>query len=246
MNIIICEDNSLYLNKIYNISYEFLKNNNISGSVKAFNTYTNTINYIKTLPDYTNLLYILDIDLGSEKNGIVLGREIRQLDKYKGEMIFVTAYTHQMSNVFKYKLKVLDFIDKGFNLEKDLLDSLKAYSYINKSSLSHEKLSIKDGIKTYNIDPNDIILVETDKSSKKIIITCSCKVITARITLKEFLKLSPKFFMQIHRCCVVNTKHITKMAYENKILFLSLTNDNKQAVSKRREKQVKECTTLSL
>lgn len=244
MKIIICEDNTKYIDKIYTTIDSFLKEKNISYTIYTFNDYTETLNFIKKINDYNHCLYILDIDLGAGKNGITLGREIRNIDSYKGEIIFVTGYTHQMSNIFKYKLKVLDFIDKGFNLEKDLIESLKTYLSINKNNLNVKKITIKDGIKCYNIDPESIIFAETDKTSKKIVITCTDQTITARISLKEFSTIVPNYFLQIHRCCIINKKHVLNLRYIEKNLYVILSNNIKQPVSKRREKKVRECIIL--
>lgn len=245
MNVIICDDNIKYTNKVYDIISSILKENNIESSIYVFNNYNETLNFIKKIDNYNKWLYILDIDLGSRESGITLGREIRRLDSYKGDIIYITGYTHQMSNIFKYKLKVLDFIDKGFNLEKDISESLKAYITINKKTLNSKKITIKDGIKCYQIYPENIIFVETDKFSKKIIITCTNQIITARISLKDFINIAPHYFIQIHRCCIVNKKHILSFEYIDRTFYVLLSNNTKQPVSKRREKKVKECTTLS-
>lgn len=244
MKILICDDNIKYTNKVYNIIKSILKEHNIEHSICVFNDYNEALNFIKKIDNYDKWLYILDIDLGSRNNGITLGREIRRLDSYKGDIIYITGYTHQMSNIFKYKLKVLDFIDKGFNLEKDISESLKAYITINKHTLNTKKITIRDGIKCYEIDPENIIFIETDKSSKKIIITCINQIITARISLKDFINIAPHYFIQIHRCCIVNKKHILSAKYIDRTFYILLSNNTKQPVSKRREKKVKECTIL--
>jgi two-component system response regulator AgrA len=115
LNIVICEDKQQNIKEISRIVKTFFEDKGLEFSINAFNNFEEAIDYIKSLHSYEDCLYILDIDLKQDKNGLMLGREIRNLDEYKGEMIYVTAYVHQMYSVFKYKLKILDFIDKGYN-----------------------------------------------------------------------------------------------------------------------------------
>lgn len=244
MNVIMCDDNKKYIELVEKIVKKFMLDNEIEGHINTFNRYNDALDYVKGLSSYEDCLYILDIDLSYDKTGIILGKAIREVDDYQGEMIFVTGYTHQISNIFKYKLKVLDFIDKGYNLEKDLLECLSAYVKIHKKCEEKKTILIKDGIKTYYLDANEIIFVETDKSAKKIIITCLDKVISSRITLKDFLEIATNDFIQIHRCVVVNKHHIKETREEEGTLYIHLTNNIEQAVSKRREKEIKSCIML--
>lgn len=244
MHVIICDDNKKYIELLEKIVKSFFLDHEIKVEINSFSKYNDALEYVKGLSSYENCIYILDIDLSYDKTGIILGKAIREIDDYKGEMIFVTGYTHQISNIFKYKLKVLDFIDKGYNLEKDLTECLNAYLDIHKKRDKDKRFLIKDGIKTYYLNPEEIIFVETDKASKKIIITCLDKIISSRITLKDFLEIATEDFIQIHRCVVINKFHIKYTREVEGSLYIDLTNNFEQVVSKRREKEVKSCITL--
>ena len=56
-------------------------------------------------------LYFLDIDLKSNKNGIVLAKEIREYDP-RGFIVFVTSHSEMSYITFQYKVEALDFILK--------------------------------------------------------------------------------------------------------------------------------------
>lgn len=243
MNIIICEDRPEYIKEIVRIVKDFLAEEDIEGNIKYFDKYVETINYIKSLTSYEDCLYILDIGLKEDKNGLMLGREIREIDEYKGEMIYITAYIHQVNNVFKYKLRILDFIDKGYNLENDLKEALKVYMKIYKERFESESLIFKEGRDTFLIKPSDIVWLETDKQNKKVIIHTTKEDISIRQTLKEIQDKLTNDFIQIHRSKIVSKKHIKKLEEIDNDLYVVMTGGVKEIVSKRKEKEVRKCIT---
>lgn len=241
LNIIICEDRKENIQQISKIAKQVFEDNHLECNIKAFNNYEGTIKYIKSLKSYEDCLYILDIDLKQDKNGLLLGREIRNIDEYKGEMIYVTAHVHQMQSVFKYKLKILDFIDKGYNMDNNLKEALDAYVKMYKDKIENETLTFKSGGNVFVIKPSDIICIETDKSKKKIIIHTTKNQISVNLTLKEVKNELTNHFIQIHRSIIVNKDHIKMIENINNDLYVVLTNDIREIVSKRKEKEIKAC-----
>lgn len=241
MNIIICEDRKDYIQQISKIAKQVFGSNNLEFNLKAFNNYEEALMYIKSLKSYEDCLYILDIDLKQEKNGLALGREIRNIDEYRGEMIYVTAHVHQMQSVFKYKLKILDFIDKGFNMENNLKEALNAYIKMYKDKIDNETLTFKSFGNVFVVKPSDIICVETDKTKKKVIIHTTNNQISVNLSLKEVQNELTDHFIQIHRSIIVNKDHIKMIEHINNDLYVVLTNDIREIVSKRKEKEIKAC-----
>lgn len=244
MNVIICEDRQENIKEISRITKSFFEDKDLECNINAFKNYEETINYIKSLNSYEDCLYILDIDLKQDKNGLLLGREIRTIDEYKGEMIYVTAHVHQMHSVFKYKLKILDFIDKGYNMENALKEALDVYIKIYRERIQSKSLIFKVGANVFMIRPSDIICIETDKSKKKIIIYTIKEQMSINLTLKEIQEKLSNQFIQIHRSIIVNKEHIKKIENINDDLYVVLTGDIKEIVSKRREKEIRACVTL--
>jgi len=241
LNIIICEDRKEYREQISKIAKLVFEERGLECNIKAFKIYEETINYIKSLNSYEDCLYILDIDLKQDKNGLSLGREIRNIDEYKGEMIYVTSHIHQMQSVFKYKLKILDFIDKGYDMENSIKEALNAYIKIYKDNIENESLIFKVSGNVFIIKPSDIICIETDKSKKKIIIYTIKNEISVNLTLKEVQKELSNQFVQIHRSIIVNKEHIKMIENINEDLYVVLTGGMKEIVSKRREKEIRAC-----
>lgn len=243
LNIIICEDRKENIKEISRIVKIFFEDKAVECNIKAFNNYDETVNYIKSLNSYEDCLYILDIDLKQDKNGLLLGREIRNIDNYKGEMIYITAFVHQMSSVFKYKLRILDFIDKGYNMENALKEALSAFLKIYKNRIENEALVFKIGADVIMVKPSDIIWIETDKQKKKIILHTTKDQISMNFTLKEIQEKLTDEFLQIHRCIIVNKEHIKRIEHINEDFYVVLTGDIKEIISKRREKEVRACIT---
>jgi two-component system, LytTR family, response regulator AgrA len=210
LNVIICDDRKENIENILKITKFMFEKNNLECNIKAFTNYEDTLRYIKSLNSYEDCLYILDIDLKQDKNGLMLGREIRNIDEYKGEMIYITAHVYQM----------------------------------HKDKMENESLIFKVGGTVFILKPSDIICVETDKRNKKVIIYTLNEQISVNFTLKEIQKELTDQFVQIHRSIIVNKEHIKRIEQINKDLYVFLTGDIKEIVSKRREKEIKECITL--
>ena len=245
MNIIICEDKAEIISEITRIIESFLGNKGVRYSVEAFRKYDAALDYIKSLKSYDDCLYLLDIDLKQDKNGLQLGREIRTIDDYKGEMVFVTAHIHQVNTVFKYKLRILDFIDKGFSLQNDLMEALGVFLRMYKEKFQNEPIVFKSGMEVYMLKPSEIIWIETDKQKKKIIVHTVKEDISVHMTLKEIQETLGSQFIQIHRCTIVNKEHIRKIESDGEDMYVIMTGDVKELISKRKEKEVAACCTQS-
>lgn len=239
MRIILCEDNPDFEKRNLRVIEDFLDAENLEAEVKPFSRYDDALGYVKSLSHFEDCLYVLDIGLRGERNGLALGREIREIDGYKGEMIFVSGYGHQMGNVLKYKLRVLDFIDKGYKPEEELREDLKLFlrSYRDKMNGSH--LVYKDGGQILQTRMSDILWIESDKVRKKVVIHTIKGDQSAGLALKEIPGMLSQDFIQIHRCTIVNKNHIEKLEQRADGLYARMSDGEEKAVSKRSEKEVK-------
>jgi two-component system response regulator AgrA len=239
MRIILCEDNPDYRARNLKIVETFLEREDLKAEISSFGTYQETLAYIRSLDHYDDCLYILDIGLGGEKNGLVLGREIRELDNYQGELIFVTGYSHQMGNVIKYKLRILDFIDKGMNLEKELEEDLKIFLKLYREKTDNGYLAYKVDGDIKQISFRDILWIDTEKSQKKILVHTSREVFSIGLSLKEAIKKLPDSFKTIHRCTLINRNHAISLVNSENGLFVRMIDGSLLSVAKRSEKDVR-------
>ncbi|EDS77925.1 LytR/AlgR family response regulator transcription factor [Clostridium massiliodielmoense] len=228
IDIFICDDNIETLKIINKIVNEFYKKINF----KSFqiSTFSNSKDILDAIHNTQNnkRIYILDIDLNEKMNGLLLGREIRKLDNYSGEMIYITNHSELGFKVFQYKLRILQFIDKSYNLSKDLTDSLiTATKILHKSTqINTEKtLKIKSGFQIFNIPFKDIICIETIKNSKKVQLSTNKNIIQFYTTLKELKTKLDDNFIQVHKTALVNKNFIVSINKSQDNSFVKLTND---------------------
>lgn len=211
ISIIICDDDKTTRERYKEIIDKFYMAIGFKNyEILSFDNSSSTLCFIKSNLD-KNYIYILDIDLNEKKNGLMLGKEIREMDKYHGEMIFITNYTEMGYKVFQYKLRVLEFIDKNYDLNKELKESLSIASKIllNKSKNTEEKLlNIKFGTQSYNVPIKDIIFLETIKGSKKLLLHTSKNRFEFYGTIKELKNSLDESFIHIHKTTIVNKNYI--------------------------------------
>ena len=239
MKIILCEDNPDFRVRNLKVVKDFLEKEGLLAEVFSFSGYQETIDFIKNLTSFDDCLYILDIGLKGEKNGLLLGREIRELDGYQGELIYVTGYSHQMGNVIKYKLKILDFIDKGMNLEHELTEDLKIFLKLYRQKSESGSLAYRDGGEIKQISFRDILWVETEKSQKKVLMNTLKGIVSVSLTLKEASEKLPDSFLSIHRCTLINRSHAVGLVSSDDGLFVRMDDGSLMSVAKRSEKDVR-------
>jgi len=169
---------------------------------------TELLNYLETHP-CQNALYILDVDLQHEINGIVLATKIRKHDTF-GKIIFVTSYAELSHLTFRYKVEAMDYILKDNKEEiieriKECMDIAQARYKDSALKKDHYKLKTGDGIRNIPID--EIMFFESHHMSHKLILHTKSTRIEFYGSLNEVSGVSPDFF-RCHKSFVVNTKNI--------------------------------------
>ncbi|MCT4583886.1 MAG: LytTR family DNA-binding domain-containing protein [Peptostreptococcaceae bacterium] len=228
-NFVICEDDETYRQKIIDIVQIYCKDNNISYDiVKAKNDKKSLINYVKEVSDRKNI-YIFDIDLGKDKCGINFANEVRKYDK-NGEIIFTTSHTKRVMEVFKYKLKVLDFIDKMNYMEENLIDAIK--NAIKNSEEQEQFFYVESDNKKHKFHFDEIISFQTTSKNHKLKIKTFDDEVEFYGTLKEIeCKLNSKF-IRVHRAFIINEEHLDYKKSDLKNGKLVMKDDSKCLVSR--------------
>lgn len=239
-HILICDDCPKTVNLLKNIvvkTYEEEMNFK-DFAVLTFNNSTDVISYVKN--NVENNIYILDIDLNEEKNGLTLGREIRKLDKYSGEMIFVTNHVELSFKVFQYKLRVITFINKSLDLENQLKESLLIATQILNKEKNEEpkKLVIKIGAEMFNIQLKDIIYIETIKNSRKVTLHSTNTIVEFYSTLKELINSLDNNFIQTHKTNIVNKKYIKSVCKNSNNPYVEMVTGDRCPISRTGLKEV--------
>lgn len=238
-NIIICEDIKSTITKIASFVLEYFeKTDDEINCHQIQSDFNRVIDYAKNTDEFRNV-YLLDIDLHTNIDGLSLAQKIREYD-YLGYIIFITSHTELGMTALSYKLKILDFIDKSNKNFKARLngcfDTVIRESSLIKNEDKH--IMIKSGLDYFPVILNDIIFIETDSIGRKIIIHTPCRTIESYTTLKEIARELDKRFFQCHRAIIVNTDKILKIHTERSNAHLDLSGGNTCSLSLRKVKEL--------
>ena len=127
LNIIIYEDNDVFLKKNVEGVNRALVNCDIEYKIIKFSHYSDKLDDIINQKG-TKKIYILDVEM-EEVSGLEVASQIRE-DDDDSIIIFATAYEKYHEDVFYSRLRVLDFICKYQGYEQRLTDDIVAATKI--------------------------------------------------------------------------------------------------------------------
>jgi len=212
-SIFICEDNPNHREAMEAIvrDYISLKNYDMPLSLSTDNP-TELLNYLDTNKQ-KNSLYILDVDLQHELNGIALAAKIRENDTF-GTIVFVTTHAELSYLTFRYRIEALDYIlkDDIEDIPKKVQECIDiAYSRNVDKYSKKDHFQVKSGAGIVeNIPIDTIMLFSAHHKAHKIVLHMENGRIEFYGTLDEIEKLSEDFY-RCHRVNIVNTKNIKRV-----------------------------------
>lgn len=166
-------------------------------------------------------IYFLDIDLGSNINGMKLARQIRLFDP-RGFIIFITAHSELSYMTFQYRVEAMDFILKDnpaeaeLKIKECLLNAMERYTL--QTNRTHEVYTIEIGGRKISIEYDDILFFETSGNIHKVILHAKDRQIEFPSTIKELANELGDGFVQCHRSFLVNQKNIKEIDTKNRII----------------------------
>ncbi|MCT4507729.1 MAG: LytTR family DNA-binding domain-containing protein [Tepidibacter sp.] len=232
INFIICEDDEIMAKKVVSIINNYIKKQENKASIGLIkDSGEGVIDYVKQNTHKKNI-YILDINLKNNQNGMHIAKEIRKYDD-NGEMIFLTSYTTMVMYIFKYKLRALDFIDKQDNIEQRILENLE--NIFNKLSNKKSKepfIMVKCGTRTYVLKFDEIINIQTTSINGKLRASTIDGQIEFYANLKDINKNLDERFYRSHRGCIINKDYIKMINKDIYNLYILMTNGEKSLLSR--------------
>ena len=169
-------------------------------------------------------IYFLDIDLGSNINGMKLAQEIRLLDS-RGFIIFITAHSELSYMTFQYRVEAMDFVLKDNPAEAEvkirecLLSAMERYILLN--NRTHSVYTIETGGRKISMDYDDILFFETSGNIHKVILHAKDRQIEFFSTIKELTTTLSGDFVRCHRTFLVNKKNIKEVDTKNRIIHFT-------------------------
>ena len=156
-------------------------------------------------------IYLLDIDLKSEMNGVELGARIRELDP-DAVLIFVTTHDELVMDTFRLKLQATDYIlkDSG-SLRSQVCETFRiveSHHDRSASRLSSPRIRLTTGGSCHYILKDDIYFVESQTNQHKLLVHLRSEVFTLSTPLKDMAKRLGDDFVFCKRGCLVNPLHV--------------------------------------
>ncbi|WP_432667338.1 LytTR family DNA-binding domain-containing protein [Wukongibacter baidiensis] len=241
MNFIICEDDNRFRKKIGGYIEEYIDRKRVKGQIVLETTlYKEVLEYVNKNSSHKNI-YVLDIDLNDDINGLQLAKKIRAQDIY-GYVIFLTNHIELSLATYRYKIKALDFIVKNVSdIKTNLYEAFDAAIDETKKIQeisSEERLVIKSGFSTMYLPLCEIVCIETATIAHKLILYTSNRRVEFYGTLKKVRQELDGDFYQIHRSCVINTKYIKRINRERSDMHVLMKNNVKFPLSKKYAKEL--------
>ncbi len=166
-------------------------------------------------------IYFLDIDLGSDMNGMKLAQQIRLFDP-RGFIIFITAHSELSYMTFQYRVEAMDFVLKDnptevkVKLRECLLNAMERHML--QTNKTHKVYTIEVGGRKISVDYDDILFFETSGNIHKVILHAKERQIEFSSTLKVLTSTLDDTFVRCHRSFLVNKNNIKEIDTKNRII----------------------------
>lgn len=241
LHFILCDDQKLLLDNLKISLDNIIVTNSLSGHIKLMTTnYREVIKFAEKKGSNVTHVYILDIDLNDDINGLQVAKIIRESDP-NSYIIFLTAHAHLSIFTYKYRLEAFDFLIKPLEkreLEDCILNLFERHSKKNVQRNEH-KIVIKSGPFSVKLSEDQIIAFEKVKGKDKIIVHTTSGMREMSGSLKnlfEELNLSSNFLL-CHQSYLVNIKHISELNIKES--FIRMSTNEIYPVSRTKIKELK-------
>jgi len=207
MNIVICDDDSIYRRYLSNTIDGILINNHSNSQVVLeTDDPSRVLEYARTEKLIT--LYFLDIVLGEDVSGLDIASEIRKNDGMS-IIVIITNHSNDMSLVYEYKVEALDFIFKGDTLQNT--ERIKHCIEIaeERQRKGYEKcLNIKNHSENLSVPYDDIYFIDTVLGKHKLTIHTNTALYEFYGKLNDLKNELSEQFKRCHKSIIVNTEKI--------------------------------------
>ncbi len=166
-------------------------------------------------------VFILDIELDDDYDGIEIASIIRRGKCQSHEIIFLTGFVDYAFNVLNYKINPIAFIKKDENFRGFLKKALK--EAVDKINLSSEgrKIVIKKGMADIELRENDIIYAMKNKGTKSLNIVTKLGSIEIVETIESFSSRVEKEFIKIDRSTLINYNNVQSVDIKKRTIIMN-------------------------
>lgn len=233
----ICEDEdairqhiSRHITNFYTIHQEYEQ--------PDISSFSKPADLLAALSDTSSMgIYLLDIELNSDMNGLELARAIRNRDP-KGFIVFITSHVEYAPTSLKLQVEAFDYIDKcspelKSTLSCTLMKIHERHALFQENSFDNPRLHFKSSGCLHYFFADDLIALITSDQSHRIKIFTTDSSIDLNGTLSSFKKNLPEtHFFQCHRSCIINKRHV--FSYDPETHMVEMSNHIKLPVAREK------------
>jgi len=236
--IIICEDSPIQLEQITTIvkNYVLFHNEDFELALSASTPEACLAYMAKETPH--NGVYLLDIDLNSDIDGIELASKIRTLD-VQAKLVFITTHDEMAPITLKRQLEALGFISKEQPIEKirdEIIDNL-TLARVRSVAAADEKqqnFSFTMGSRIFNIAFRELLFLETSDIPHRV------KVHARNGEYEFYGKLADveKQYPELFRCAksaLINVNNILEYDVKSRMIYFGTALSCKCSITKTKE-----------
>lgn len=219
MNIVICEDDSLFRQKIEKMTANYAaKENSNSVCVLSTESAEKVIEYVKSNSELT--IYFLDIQLKGSLTGFDIASEIRKRD-WHSSIVFITSYKEKIMLTYEYKLELLDYIIKTEpeKLEPKVFECLRIAERRQSEGYDGALTVLSKRFNT-TIPFKDIYMIEALKGTHKLLIHYAGGLFEFYSSVIEVMEKLDDRFLKCHKAVIVNTDHIRTIDKKEHVIYL--------------------------
>ena len=228
INILVCDDNALFLKKIIDVVNKNLRNNPLlqdDYNIVSFGNSEKSLDYIKKTPPDISLL---DIDM-PKINGFDLANRLH-LANPDSFVIFISNYDRLVYTSIKYK--PFRFIRKE-HLSAELSEALLAI--VDELTVNCKYIELSNNCYNEAVYISNIVSIESQRNYVRL----NCvdkKIYLYRSTVKQMEnELKEYGFVRIHAAFIVNMKYIEKYSSD----YVIMNDATQYKISKKYQNEIK-------
>ena len=239
LDIYICEDNEEQLAFVSAFVSDYCEMGNLDACIALASK--SPMEILKHYECGNNpALFILDIDLKSEMDGIELACRVRENDKTdkKRFIVFLTTHSEMTLLTFKYKVEALDFIikDNAGSIKRKLGECIDVALKRHIANGNTKTLRITVDDKIVFMDMDEIISIETTHVRHKLRLHTKNRAIEFNSELKAIGERLDGRFIRCHKSYIINKDKIAAINKNEKTV--TMVNNNVCYISRSWKKHL--------
>ncbi|WP_260279789.1 LytR/AlgR family response regulator transcription factor [Enterococcus durans] len=220
LKIFICDDEKKHQDSIKLIVNNYLFMTDLDAKIEIVTSDPGDL-FCWENTDNDDLLFLLDLELNSDCNGIHLAANLREKFLFC-KIAFITSHPEMVFLSFSHKIEAIDFISKdSYQVLKERITEVinTTITRIHVPSPHQKKfILVKSDNKDIKLYIEDILFFETSGTPHKVNAHLKNRQIEFYYHIKDIPKLNERFY-RCHQSFVANISNIAAIDRRNRIVY---------------------------